>query len=61
MTPKDLDILVVRNFTWSLKVKFSSVMPRNLTVETFVRNESRILMSIAFFWLEINIYEVLLV
>ena len=38
----------------------SSVMLRNLTVETFVRIESRILMWIAYFWLEIIIYEVLL-
>ena len=56
-TPTDLDILVVTFFTWSLNVRFSSsVMPRNLTVETFVRIE----ISIAFFWLEIIIYEVLL-
>ena len=34
--------------------------PRNLTVETFVRIDSRILMSHEFFWLEIIIYEVLL-
>ena len=33
---------------------------KNLTVETFVRIESRILMSIAYFWLEIIIYQVLL-
>ena len=60
ITPTDLDILVVTFFTWSLKVRFSStVMPRNLTVETFVRIESRILMSIAFLWLEIIIYKVL--
>ena len=31
--------------------------PRNLTVETFVRIVSRILMSNAFSWLEIIIYE----
>ena len=61
MTPTHLDILVVIYFTWSLKVKFSSnVTPRNLTVETFVRIESRSLMSDAFFWFEIVIYEVLL-
>ena len=61
MTPTDLDILLVTLFIWSLKVRFSSsVMPRNLTVETFVRIVSRILMSNAFFWLEIIIYEVLL-
>ena len=37
-------------FTWSLKVIFSSsVTARNLTVETFIRIESRILISIAFF------------
>ena len=61
ITPTDLDILVVTCFTWSLKVRFSSsITPNNLTVETFVRIESRILMSIAFFWLEIIIYEVLL-
>ena len=35
-------------------------MPRNLIVETFVRIESWVLISIAFFWLEIIIYEVLL-
>ena len=35
-------------------------MLRNLTVETSVRIESPILMSIAFFWLEIVIYEILL-
>ena len=33
--------------------------PRNLTVETFVRIVSRILMSTAFFYLDIIIYEVL--
>ena len=61
MTPADIDILLVTLFTWSLKVRFSSsVTPRNLTVETFVRMVSRILMSNAFFWLEIIIYEVLL-
>ena len=50
MTPTDLDILLVTLFTWSLKVRFSSnVTPRNLTVETFVRIVSRILMSNAFF------------
>ena len=43
-------------FTWLLKVKFaSSVTPWNLTVETFIRIESRILMPIVFFWLEIFI------
>ena len=31
---------------------------KNLTVETFVRIDSRILMSNAFFWLEIIIHEV---
>ena len=61
MTPRDFDILLVTLFTWSLKVRFSpSVTPRNLTVEIFVRIVSRILMSNAFFWLEIIIYEVLL-
>ena len=35
-------------------------MPSNLTVETFVRIESRIVMSNAFFWLKIIIYKVLL-
>ena len=60
MTPTDLHILLVTLFTWYLKVRFlSSVMPRNLTVETFVKIDSRILMSNAFFWLEIIIYEVL--
>ena len=50
MTPTDFDILLVTLFTWSLKVKFSSsVTPRNLTVETFVRIVSRILVSNAFF------------
>ena len=38
----------------------SSVTPKNLTLETFVRNECRILISIAFFWLENALYEVLL-
>ena len=33
---------------------------RNLTVETFVRIESRIFMSNAFFWLELIIHEALL-
>ena len=37
-------------FTRSLNLRFSSnVTPRNLTVETFVRIKSRILISIAFF------------
>ena len=57
MTPTDLDILVVIFCTLSLTVRFSS---RNLTVETFVRIESRSLMPDAIFWLEIVIYEVLL-
>ena len=44
-----------------LKVRFSSsVMPRNLTVEIFVRIDYRILMFNVFIWLEIIIYEVLL-
>ena len=61
MTVTNLDILVVSLFTWSLKVKFLSIVtPRNLTVETFVRIETRILMWNAFFRLEIIIYEVLL-
>ena len=61
MTPTDFDILLQTLFTWPLKVRFSSsATPRNLTVETFVKIESRILMSIAFFWLEIIIYEDLL-
>ena len=60
MTPTELNILLVTLFTWFLKVRFSSsVKPRNLTVETFVRIDSRILMSNAFFWLEITKYEVL--
>ena len=49
MTPADFDILLVTLFTWSLKVRFSSrVTPRNLTVETFVMIDSRILISNAF-------------
>ena len=37
----DLGNLLVALFTWSLIVKFSlSVMPKNLTVETFVRIDS---------------------
>ena len=61
MTPTDSDILLVTLFTWSLKVRFSSsVTPRNLPVETFVRIVSRILISNASFWSEIIIYEVLL-
>ena len=61
MTPTDLDILLVTFFTWSLKVRFSSsVTPRNLTVEIFVRIEFRLLISVAFFWSEIIIYKVLL-
>ena len=61
MTPADFDMLLVTLFTWSLKVRFSSrVSPRNLTVETFVMIVSRILMSNAFFWLEIIIYKVLI-
>ena len=44
-TPTDFDILLVTLFTWSLKVRFSSsVIPSNLTVETFVRIDSLILM-----------------
>ena len=61
MTPTDLDILLLTLFTRSLKGRFSSsVTPINLTFETFVRINSRILMSNAFFWLEIIKYEVLL-
>ena len=61
MTPTDLDILIVTLLTCSLKVRFSSsVTRRNLTVETFVRIVSLILMYNAFYWLEIIIYEVLL-
>ena len=61
MTPTGFDILLVTLFIWPLKVRFSSrVTPRNLTVETFVGIVSRIVMSNAFFWLEIIIYEVLL-
>ena len=37
-----------------------SVTPRNLTFEIFIRYDSRILMSNAFFWLVIIMYEVLL-
>ena len=55
MTPTDLDILLVT--LWSLKLRFSqSVTSRNLTVEIFLRIESRILMSNALFGLEIIIY-----
>ena len=62
MTPTDLDILVVTLFTWSLKIRFSSsVTPRNLTLETFERIESRILMlSNKFFLVGDYLYEVLL-
>ena len=61
MTPTYLDILLVALFTWSLKVRFSSsVTPRNLTVETFVMIDFRILISNGFCTLEIIIYEVLL-
>ena len=50
MTPTDFDVLLVTSFTWSLKERFpSSVTPRNLTLETVVRIDSRILMSNAFF------------
>ena len=42
-----------------IKIIFSlNVMPRNLTVETFVRIESAIIMLNAFFWLEITIYDI---
>ena len=45
MTPTDIDSLVFILFTSSLKVAVSSrVTPRNLTVETFVWIESRIVM-----------------
>ena len=45
MTPIDLDILVVTLFKWQLKEKFSlRVTQGNLTVETSVKIESRILM-----------------
>ena len=61
MTPTDLDFSVVTLFTWSLKVRFlSRITPINLTVETFVRIECRILMSNVFFWLKIIICEFLL-
>ena len=61
MTPTGLNILLVTLFTWPLKVIFSSsVTPRNLTVVTFVRIDSRILMSNALLWMEIIIHEVLL-
>ena len=54
-------ILLVTLFTWSVKVRFSSsLMPRNLAVETLIRIVPRILMSNASFWLEIIICEVLL-
>ena len=61
MTPTDFDILLATLFTSTLNARSSSsVTPRNLTVETFVRIDSRIWMSNAFYWLEIIIYEVLL-
>ena len=57
MTPTDLDILLVTLFTWSSKVRFTSgVTTNNLTVETFLRIDSRILMSNPFFWLKILPY-----
>ena len=62
MTPLEVDILQVTLFTWPLKERFSSsVTPRNLTVETFVRIDSRIFMSNGFFWFssQIIIFEVL--
>ena len=41
MITTDLYIFLLTLFTWSLKVGFSlSVMPRNLTVETFRRIDS---------------------
>ena len=50
VTPTDLDILQGTLFAWSLKIRFlSNVTPRNLTVETFVRIDSWILISNAFF------------
>ena len=50
MAPTDLDIIVETLFTRLLKVRFSSsITPRNLTVETFVMIESRIVMSNGFF------------
>ena len=62
MTPTHLDILLYSDLIYMvLESKiFIDVTPRNLTVEIFVRIVSRILMSNAFFWLEILIYEVLL-
>ena len=46
MTPADFDILIVTLFTWTLKVRSSSsITPRSLIVETFVRIESWIVMS----------------
>ena len=61
MTPTDLHILVVTLFTRSSKVRFSSsLMPKKLAVEIFVRIQSLILLSNTFFWLEIIVYEVLL-
>ena len=59
MTQTDLDILLVTPFRWFLKVRFSSsVTLGNFTVETFIIIDSRIIMSNAFFLLEIIIYEV---
>ena len=61
MTPTDLDILLVTLFTRLLKVRFSSdVTPRNLTVETFVNIDSRIIMPHTFLWLKIIVCEILL-
>ena len=39
---------------------FIKCKPSNLTVETFMRIESRIVMLYRFFWLKITIYKVLL-
>ena len=53
------DITIAILFIWCIKVRFtSSVTPRNLTIETFLRIVSRIFMSNALFWLEIIIYEI---
>ena len=60
-TNRPIYILVATLFTWSLKENFvNRVTPRNLTVEAFVRIESKIVMLNMFFWLMIIIYEVLL-
>ena len=57
MKPTGLDILLRSDLIYMvMKVNFHhSVAPRNLTVKTFVTIDSRILMSNAFFWMEVII------